>query len=204
MTKTHRGLILVGMAALALACDGDGQTTSGSGLDGDCPIGMFRPVGLTDCVFPADDSNGNPLTTADDRCAVGQPVVPPSCVGLEGERPYLSASMACASGYRFEPGVCNRDTSGFGGFQGTTGAAGDISTGGAGTTGAAGFGGGFGGFDGASMAGAPGSGNPGAAGAISATGATGEAGTTDEAGAAGSAGQTGSDGQAGAGGDPLL
>jgi hypothetical protein len=137
-------LLLGGLPALVLCCDNGGKssTTGGLGSD-DCPYGTFRPMGLADCVFPADDTNGNPLATSDNRCATGQPAVPPACVSDNGERPYLSLSMSCAPNYHFEAGSCQRSggfagTNGFAGtFEpaGTNGFAGDGS---AGTTGAAG------------------------------------------------------------------
>ena len=141
MTKKQTlGLFFLGGLSAIIACDnGSGGTTSGLGSD-DCPLGMFRPVGLPDCVVPALDQNSQPVAVADNRCAANQGAVPPSCVSESGGRAYISASMTCASGYRYLPGACNRGFGGSGGFgnAGTTGTGG-FSTGTAGvTTGAAG------------------------------------------------------------------
>jgi hypothetical protein len=93
MTKNKLFMMLaMGSVAATLACD-DGSAVSNSGLStNDCPIGMFRPVGLDTCVFSADDVNGNPLALSDDRCALGTPAIPPTCVSDAGLRSYLATS----------------------------------------------------------------------------------------------------------------
>src|SRR5262245_27635268 len=112
-------------ALLALAtifsCDSD-SSQNGS-LDSDCPIGTFRPVGLADCVFPAEEVCGGPLAVPDNRCASGQPALPPACVNDQGGRSYFSQTKSCAPGYRFAPGACQRDGGPI------TGAAGGFGTG---------------------------------------------------------------------------
>lgn len=109
MTKTtFLGLLAAcGLAAL-VSCD-NGQAPTTAELGGsDCPTGTFRPAGLDECVFPADDINNAPIGVSDNRCAFGQPAIPPKCVSDSGERAYLSVSMKCAPNYRYEPGACNR------------------------------------------------------------------------------------------------
>jgi hypothetical protein len=103
------GILAAGGLALVISCDGGSSATS-AGLDAnDCQYGTFRPVGLTDCVFPATDVNNQPFGVSDNRCAIGQPAIPPQCVSDAGERAYLSTSSKCATGYRFLPGACNRN-----------------------------------------------------------------------------------------------
>jgi hypothetical protein len=153
MNKTHLlGILAFGGLATLMSCD-SGNAGSVDGLDvSDCQVGTFRPVGLTDCVFPAVDVNGTPIGVSDNRCAFGQPAVPPMCVSDAGGRAYLSTSMKCAQGYRFEPGACNRNgpQTGSGTGSGTgiaTGIAGSFETGagsfGMGGASVAGAGGGF-------------------------------------------------------------
>lgn len=138
-------LTLAGMAA-ALSCDSGSSATNGAATP-DCPIGTFRPPGVADCVFPADDQNGNPLGVSDNRCAVGQPAVPPVCVSDSGGRSYLTATPTCAPSYRYEPGACERgggtggiagsffagtggvEVGAAGSFDGTAGVAGSFNTG---------------------------------------------------------------------------
>ncbi|HEV3030379.1 MAG TPA: hypothetical protein VG319_01995 [Polyangia bacterium] len=144
------GILAAGGLAVLISCDGGSSATS-AGLDAnDCPYGTFRPVGLSDCVFPATDVNNQAFGVSDNRCASGQPAIPPQCVSDAGERAYLSTSSKCATGYRFLPGACDRNnvSTGFGtGSAGATstgiafpvmGAAGDASTGAAGAIGTAG------------------------------------------------------------------
>jgi hypothetical protein len=131
------GLGLVGAIVSVLSC-GDGQPAGG-----DCPLGTFRPIGIQDCVIPAD-SNA-PMT--DNRCAQGA-AYSPTCESITGARPYYATSTRCAPGYQYTMGSCVSGSGGFfgtggvvfpeGGGAGETGAAGDT-TGAAGdTTGAAG------------------------------------------------------------------
>jgi hypothetical protein len=123
MTTLLGTLTFCGFAAL-VSCDSGAGPTSGSLADDDCPIGTFQPPGLAGCVFPADDPFGNPLGVSDNRCASGQPAMPPVCVSDEGGRSYFSLTKNCADGYRFEPGACQRNGGmGTGGFFGTTGVA---------------------------------------------------------------------------------
>jgi hypothetical protein len=173
------GLFAMGGLAAIISCDSasspskSGLADTGSGLS-DCPLGTFRPGGITDCVFPAADINGNTLGVADNRCAQGDPAIPPACVSDSGQRAYLWATDTCAPGYRFEPGACNRN----GGVAGS-----GFSTGTAGSTivgGMAGF------FEGTGTAG-----DIGVAGSFSFEGA---------AGATGAAGDLGIGGVGGAGG----
>ncbi|HEY2730640.1 MAG TPA: hypothetical protein VGK52_11935 [Polyangia bacterium] len=192
--RTLLGILAAGGLALAISCDGGSSATS-TGLDAnDCPYGTFRPAGLTDCVFPATDVNNQPFGVSDNRCAAGQPAVPPQCVSDAGDRAYLSTSSKCATGYRFLPGACNRN-------EGIAGTAGTTLTGTAGSTtgfgtGAAGTGTGFG---------------TGAAGDSSTTGAAGEGGsfgtgtggsdvTGTAGGVGGMSGASGTGGSANAGG----
>jgi hypothetical protein len=170
------GIVAFSGLAVIISCDNGTGGTAG-GLDAnDCPVGTFRPLGLTDCVFPAVDVNGQPIGVSDNRCASGQPAVPPQCVSESGGRSYLSSSTTCVTGYRFLPGACNRNdgTAGFG----TAGFATGFGTGSAGSFGGAGAAGsfeqGFGGDNGAAA------GMTGTAG--TSTGAAAESGT----GAAGS------------------
>jgi hypothetical protein len=157
-----------------MSCDDGSDPSSTSGAaSGDCPLGMFKPIGLPECVFPAETEFGQPTTVSDNRCATGQPAIPPSCVSDTGRRAYLSASNTCAPNYHFEMGLCQRG----GGFGGTTGAAGFF-TGSAGTTSTAGF--------------------PGFGGSTDTGGFTGGAGSTDTGGVTGTAGST--TGSSGAGG----
>jgi hypothetical protein len=163
-------LTFCGFAAL-ISCDNGAAPTSGNLADDDCPIGTFRPQGLADCVFPADDQFGSPLGVSDNRCATGQAALPPVCVSDQGGRTYFSLTKSCAPGYRFEPGACQRNNgggTGTGGFFGTTGVA---PTGGFFPAGA----GGEAGMGGDPMTGGGGSG-PGAVGGQE-TGMTGGAGT---------------------------
>lgn len=116
------GILAAGGLALVLSCDGGSSATS-AGLDAnDCQYGTFRPAGLADCVFPATDVNNQQFGVSDNRCAFGQPAVPPQCVSDVGDRAYLSTSSTCATGYRFLPGACNRNNV-------NTGAAGGFTTG---------------------------------------------------------------------------
>lgn len=145
MTKLLGALSFCGLAAL-LSCDNADTSTTGNRLsDDDCDIGTFKPDGFADCVFPADDQFGNPLGVSDNRCATGQPAVPPICASDIGRRPYFSTSKNCAPNYRWVPGACQRGFAGNGGFMTGFGT-------GAGGTGAAGI------SFGPSMAGAPGTG----------------------------------------------
>jgi len=185
MTKhTLVGLIACGAVGVIISCD-NGSPATTSNLAPDCPIGTFHPVGVTDCVFPATDVNNQPLNVSDNRCASGQPAVPPSCVSNSGLRAYLSTSSSCAPGYSFLDGSCDRqNVTGFAGMVGTgvggafgeagTGIGGDFglagSTGAAGAAGAAG-GAVVGGID-----------NPGGtAGVDGSGGATGAAGELEDA-----------------------
>src|SRR5258708_5328936 len=113
MTKKQLlGILAAGGLAAIISCDSGRAGTGAGGLDTkDCPIGTFRPVGISDCVFPSTDVNNQPIGVADNRCAFGQPAIPPQCVSDTGERDYLSSSMKCAPGYRFLPGACNRTAS---------------------------------------------------------------------------------------------
>jgi hypothetical protein len=145
MNKTElSGLTLVIGVATIIACDsGSGQRTQGLGAN-DCPIGTFRPVGLSECVFPASDLTGVTFNVSDNRCAGGAPAVPPACVSDSGQRAYLATSPSqCVTGYRFLDGACDRND-GCGGCRAATGAAGTFGNFG----GFGGFGGfaGFGGF----------------------------------------------------------
>ena len=182
--KTLFTALTLGGMAMALSCDDGSRATASSLPTDDCVIGMFRPEGLDDCVFPADDQNGSPLGVSDNRCAEGQPAVPPACVNDAGGRAYLAATTTCAPGYRYEPGACDR------------GGTGGVSTGSAGGTvtvaGTAGTGPDFGGDF--------------TTGAAGATGAAGSSVTGFGTGAAGSvAGESGVGGQtSGAGGDDVL
>jgi hypothetical protein len=190
MTKTTLlGLLALGGLATLVSCDnGQDGTTAALGPN-DCPYGTFRPAGLSECVFPSSDLNNFPIGVSDNRCAFGQPAIPPQCVSDSGERAYLSVSSKCAPNYRWEPGACNRG----GGVAGITGAAGFIG-------GTAGF---FGGDAGSgfntgtagAIVGAAGSGVlDGAAGSVG-TGAGGDSTGTAGAGAAGATGAgTGSGG----------
>jgi hypothetical protein len=118
MNTTIRLMTVLFLVA-ALSCDeAPGGATSAASTD--CLIGMFKPEGLTDCVFPAETSVGDPATVSDNRCATGQPAYPPACVSDTGRRSYLSASHTCAANYHFEPGVCERNSTGGTGFAGTT------------------------------------------------------------------------------------
>jgi len=180
--KTFLDILAVGGLALAISCDGGSAATS-SGLGAnDCQYGTFRPTGLDDCVFPAADVNNQPIGVSDNRCAFGQPAIPPQCVSDGGERPYLSTSSKCATGYRFLPGSCNRNNEPTGVATGMagTGIAFPVCTGVAGaSTGAAGsfmvgLGGSFGtGAGGSDLAGAGGLGGlggfSGTGGSVSAT-----------------------------------
>ena len=112
-------VLTMGSVAATLSCS-DASAPSSSDLTNECPIGMFRPVGLDKCVFSAEDVNGNEISLPDDRCAPGQPSVPPTCVSATGLRSYLADSTACAPNYQYEPGSCERG----GGTAGTFGAAG--------------------------------------------------------------------------------
>jgi hypothetical protein len=149
MTKNQLLGVLGGLAAI-VSCDSGSAGPATAGLDAnDCPLGTFRPVGFADCVFPSTDVNNQPIGVSDNRCAFGQPAIPPQCVSDTGQRDYLSTSTKCAPGYRFSPGACDRNGFGTGtagafgaGTAGVTGAAGaffPVDTGTAGATGAAGF-----------------------------------------------------------------
>lgn len=136
MTKNKLFMILtMGGVAATLSCD-DGSAVSSGGLStNDCPIGMFRPVGLAECVFSAEDVNGVQLALSDDRCAAGTPAIPPTCVSDTGLRTYLASSTTCAPSYRYEPGACERGGNNLGSAGGfTTG----FGTAGVGAAGAAG------------------------------------------------------------------
>jgi hypothetical protein len=132
------GILAAGGLAVLISCDGGSSATS-AGLDAnDCPYGTFRPVGLSDCVFPATDVNNQAFGVSDNRCASGQPAIPPQCVSDAGERAYLSTSSKCATGYRFLPGACDRNnvSTGFGtGTAGSFATVGEAGTGGAGASG---------------------------------------------------------------------
>jgi hypothetical protein len=195
MTKTRTVRLLVfGALGAVISCDGATMRPSSGGLAaGDCPFGTFRPAGLEQCVFPAQDINNNSVTVTDNRCALGQPASPPSCVSDAGLRAYLALGPSCAPGYRFEDGSCNRNT----------GAAGSFPTGGgtgvAGSFGDAGFSGETGGFFG--DAGSGGVFNP--CGDVGGCGGvpTGIAGSFGDAGTNGAAGfNTGGAGAGGVGG----
>jgi hypothetical protein len=172
MTKNKLFMMLaMGCVAATISCDGGSSASAGDLSTNDCPIGMFRPVGLDACVFSAEDVIGTPLALSDDRCAAGAPAIPPTCVSDAGLRSYLATSMVCAPSYRFEPGACERGNNtgtaggpvtGFGSagaIGGDTGAAGAQQVGGSfggDTTGAAGSeqqAGAFGGFDAAGAGG---------------------------------------------------
>jgi hypothetical protein len=130
-SRTLRLLLLGALGAL-ISCDG---AMNGAGATptelaaGDCPFGTFRPSGLNECVFPAQDINNGTVMVSDNRCAFGQPATPPSCVSDAGLRPYLAVGPSCAPGYRFEDGSCNRNSGPLTG--GSTGVAG-FTTGGGG------------------------------------------------------------------------
>lgn len=175
MTKTTLlGFLALGGLAALVSCDnGQDPTTAGLGAN-DCPFGTFRPAGLDECVFPANDLNNFPIGVSDNRCAFGQPANPPQCVSDSGERAYLSVSMKCAPNYRFEPGVCNRINNGAAGIGGDAGS-GPFNTGTAGAiVGAAGAAGG----PSTGFGAAGGSDSPGTAGAgTGAGGSTGAGGT---------------------------
>jgi hypothetical protein len=180
MTKTTLlGFLALGGLAALVSCDnGQGPTLGGLGAN-DCPYGTFRPAGLDECVFPANDVNNGQFGVSDNRCAFGQPASPPQCVSDNGERAYLSISTKCAPNYRFEPGACNRG-GGAAGFSTGEAGAGPVNTGTAGAiVGAAGAAGGpltgagaIGG-DSPGTAGASGSGAADATGAGTGSGGTG-------------------------------
>jgi hypothetical protein len=111
-TQTLRLLILGALGAV-ISCDGAAarlDVPPAPRADDSCPVGTFRPAGLDQCVFPAQDINGETTGVSDDRCAVGQPAVPPSCVSDSGlQRPYLWLGPDCVNGYHFETGACNRN-----------------------------------------------------------------------------------------------
>ena len=156
MTKNQTfGLLMLGALGTTVSCEGGPSRPSASlGASDDCPYGTFRPVGIDECVFPANDVNNQLIGVSDNRCAVGQPAIPPSCVSDSGGRSYLSTSSNCAPGYRFSDGACDRGVGGVAGSSGfpVTGGAGSFGGG----EGAAGLGA-FGGFGGADTAGAGGS-----------------------------------------------
>ncbi len=194
--KRNLGIASLLFFSSVLSCD-DGSDPSGAAgaTSTDCPIGMFKPQGLTDCVFPAESSFGQQTTVTDNRCASGQPAFPPSCISDRGLRAYLSASSTCAPNYHFEMGVCQRG----GGFAGSTGGGGFFET--AGTTSTGGF---FGGAGSPEIGGAGGSTNTGdfagfprttdpggATGQSGAGGSTGEGGTTSTGGVTGESGAAG-------------
>jgi hypothetical protein len=194
MTKNQLfGLAITGLATV-ISCDSASKPTAEELASDDCPVGTFRPFGITDCVFPATDQFNQLIGVSDNRCAQGQPAIPPSCVNDSGERSYLTTSTKCAPGYRFMPGACNRGgTAGFGGgfVTGVAGAAGfageSAGFGDAGAVGT-GFAGGFagtGGFNGTGFAGdATGFGGAGSSGvAGDSSGAAGDTGVGGGAGA---------------------
>jgi hypothetical protein len=195
------GIVAFGGLAAIISCDSGTGGTAGRLDANDCPVGTFRPVGLTDCVFPSVDVNGLPIGVSDNRCAFGQPAVPPQCVSDSGARPYLTTSTSCATGYRYEPGACNRND----GTAGVaTGFGTGFGTGSAGAFGAAGAAGsfeqGFGGDNGTAgvtvgEAGTSGTG----AGAASGTGAAGSLldGSGGTGATAGMSGQSASDASSG-------
>jgi hypothetical protein len=161
-------LATVLLLSSVMSCDDGSDPSSTSGAaSGDCPLGTFKPIGLSECVFPAETDFGQRVTVADNRCAAGQPAIPPSCISDTGRRPYLSTSSTCAPNYHFETGLCQRN----GGFGGTTGSAGTTGFPGvAGCTGSCGgFTGGAGSTDTGGVTGAGGSTDTGASGAGGAT-----------------------------------
>ena len=126
MTKSlllARALRILGGVVTLIACDDGGARVPSDPQSTDCPYGTFRPMGLADCVFPANDFSGQPIGVSDNRCAAGQPAIPPQCVSDSGGRPYLSISTTCAPGYRFFPSACNRN-GGTAGVVGSTGGTG--------------------------------------------------------------------------------
>jgi hypothetical protein len=205
MNKPFNWMTLVFLAAVLSCDDGSGGSTSAAGATStDCPIGMFRPEGLADCVFPAERELGDPVTVSDNRCATGQPAFPPSCISDTGRRPYLSASRTCAPNYHFEMGVCQRageigGSPGGGGFFGTAGtsaAGGFFGTNTAGDFGGAGSTGEGGATDTGGFTGGAGSGS-GTTGSND-SGGSGTTGSNDSGGSGttgsnAAAGQTGSD-----------
>jgi hypothetical protein len=183
--KDLLGILAAGGLTLAISCDGGSSATSAGLAANDCQYGTFRPAGLADCVFPASDVNNQPFGVSDNRCAFGQPAIPPQCVSDAGERAYLSTSSKCATGYRFLPGACNRNDGPMTGFgTGTAGASTGIAfpvgnaagAGGSLATGEAGsFGTGTGGSDVAGMAGGIGGTGGGIGGTSGASGTGGSA-----------------------------
>src|SRR5450432_628404 len=114
MVRALVGLGFMGAIVAVLSCGSDGQSPS------DCPIGTFRPVGIRDCVVPAD----NPFTS-DTRCTSG--AQSPQCVSTTGGRAYYATSSHCAPGYQFQMGTCLGNSGvggsfGDGSFAGTAGA----------------------------------------------------------------------------------
>jgi hypothetical protein len=173
MTKNRLlGVLAFGGLAAVISCDSGSSGTSSGLASNDCPIGTFRPVGIQDCVFPATDTNNQPLGVSDNRCAPGQPAVPPQCINDNGGRAYFSTSMTCAPGYRYIEGACDRTS----GFAGSVGASTGFGTGfGTGTAGTTGFG--------TAGAGATGDFGEAGAGGFAAGDGTGFGGTTGSGGA---------------------
>jgi hypothetical protein len=115
MGRAILGLVVMGVIVVALSCG-----SSSSPPTGDCPIGTFRPTGISDCVVPADNA-----FVADTRCQGS--AQPPVCLSDSGTlRPYFSPSDRCAPGYHLMQGEC-QGSAGFGGpmtgVAGATGAA---------------------------------------------------------------------------------
>jgi hypothetical protein len=184
---TPRTLLALAFVTAALSCDSNGADSQLGQATGDCPIGTFKPEGLDECVFPAEDAFGQTATVTDNRCATGQPAHAPACVSDTGRRAYYTLSKTCAPNYHYSPGVCQRlnvgGNTGEAGFcfgcAGSTGVGGFFTAGFTGSAGAAGFPEtgetGFGGstsFPGSSGGGA--SGGSGAGGASGGSGADGE------------------------------
>lgn len=105
MVRAIVGLGLMGAIVAVLSC-GDGQHAGG-----DCPLGTFRPVGIQDCVIPADFNSA----MMDNRCAQGS-ANSPTCQSSTGGRAYYATSTHCAPGYQYTMGSC---VSGTGGVIGT-------------------------------------------------------------------------------------
>jgi hypothetical protein len=123
MVRAIVGLGLMGAIVAVLSCS-DSQH-----VGGDCPLGTFRPIGIQDCVIPADSNSA----MTDNRCAQGA-AYSPTCASSTGARAYYATSTHCAPGYQYTMGSC---VSGTGGFFGTGGVV-FPEGGGAGETGAAG------------------------------------------------------------------
>jgi len=112
---------VLGAIVAFLSCDQASRSAqdASAGPNDECPIGTFRPVGGSGCVFPATDQFGNAFQVSDNRCTPGQPAFPPSCVSDQGARAYFVSGTSCAPGYRYAPGACLR--SGPTGVAGTSG-----------------------------------------------------------------------------------